>query len=199
MIFRKTVLCVILCATFQSLVYAGDVSRYDDVFRKYSKRFFGAGFDWRVFKAQGLAESNLNPQARSWVGAMGIMQLMPSTYKEIQTQNPEFAEVNNPEWNIAAGIYYDRQLWTAWTKNKFAPHRWAFVLGSYNAGRGTIRKAQNQALKAQLDVDLWPSIEEVAPKVRNWRHEETLRYVQKIETYYAGLSGLEGFEQFLGE
>src|SRR5919201_1404990 len=57
---------------------ARDVARYDGVFRKYTKRYFGAGFDWRYFKAQGMAESQLNPTARSWVGARGIMQLMPS-------------------------------------------------------------------------------------------------------------------------
>src|SRR6185369_9269115 len=48
--------------------------RYDPYFKKYSKRFFGVGFDWRLFKAQGMAESELNPNARSFVGARGIMQ-----------------------------------------------------------------------------------------------------------------------------
>ncbi|HEX6053559.1 MAG TPA: transglycosylase SLT domain-containing protein, partial [Gemmatimonadaceae bacterium] len=56
-----------------------DVDRYDHVFRKYSKRYFGVGYDWRIFKAQALAESEMNPNARSWVGARGLMQLMPST------------------------------------------------------------------------------------------------------------------------
>jgi membrane-bound lytic murein transglycosylase F len=53
--------------------------RYDDTFRKAAKRSFGPAFDWRVFKAQGMAESNLDPLARSRVGARGLMQLMPST------------------------------------------------------------------------------------------------------------------------
>ena len=48
-------------------------SRYDNYFRKYSKRYFGLGFDWRYFKAQGMAESELNPNAKSYVGARGIM------------------------------------------------------------------------------------------------------------------------------
>ena len=59
---------------------ARDQSRYDDYFKKYSKRYFGAPFDWRFFKAQGMAESELNARARSFVGARGIMQLMPSTF-----------------------------------------------------------------------------------------------------------------------
>ncbi len=59
--------------------------RYDPTFRKYSKRFFGVGFDWRLFKAQGMTESNLNPAATSWVGARGVMQLMPTTFR-LRTQ-----------------------------------------------------------------------------------------------------------------
>jgi membrane-bound lytic murein transglycosylase F len=179
-------------------LFAGDTSRYDEVFRKYSKRFFGVGYDWRVFKAQGLAESNLNPESRSWVGAIGIMQLMPSTFQEVQSSNPDFADVNHPEWNIAAGIFYDRQLWKAWTKNDSAPDRLSFVFGSYNAGRGTILKAQNQAAKAQLNETLWPSIRQVAPQVPRWRHQETLGYVGRIEDFYTKLSNTNnGFEGFL--
>jgi soluble lytic murein transglycosylase-like protein len=49
--------------------------RYDPTFRKYTKRYFGPAFDWRLFKAQAIAESNLNVGARSPVGARGIMQL----------------------------------------------------------------------------------------------------------------------------
>jgi len=199
-LITKKIFLLLICLFFAGSVFAGDTSRYDEVFSKYTKRFFGAGFDWRVFKAQGLAESNLNPESRSWVGAIGIMQLMPSTFKEVQSNNPEFSEMNNPEWNIAAGIYYDRQLWKQWTKNESAPDRLSFVFGSYNAGRGTILKAQNQAAKAQLNQDMWPSIEEVAPKVPKWRHEETLGYVRKIEVFYTNLSHTEnGFQDFLGK
>ncbi|HET6266954.1 MAG TPA: transglycosylase SLT domain-containing protein [Acidobacteriota bacterium] len=196
---RKAVWVLIPLLMIGTSLFAGDTSRYDDVFRKYSKRFFGVGFDWRVFKAQGLAESALNPEARSWVGAIGIMQLMPSTFKEVQSANPDFTDVNDPDWNIAGGIYYDRQLWKAWTKTESAPDRLGFVFGSYNAGRGTIMKAQGEAAKAQLDDKLWPSIEEVAPQVPKWRHEETLGYVKRIENFYATLSGTKGFDDFLGK
>src|SRR5262245_32193380 len=61
----------------------GRPDRYDETFRKYSKRYFGAAYDWRVFKAQGLAESNLDSTAHSGIGARGVMQLMPSTFREI--------------------------------------------------------------------------------------------------------------------
>ena len=196
---RRLFVWSVLCLFLAGPVFAGDTSRYDDVFRKYSKRWFGVGFDWRVFKAQGLAESNLNPAAHSWVGAIGIMQLMPSTFKEVQSRNPELSNMNDPEWNIAAGVYYDRQLWKQWTRNESAPDRLSFVFGSYNAGRGIILKAQNQAAKEQLDQEVWPSIEQVAPQVPRWRHQETLGYVRKIEGFYIDLSGTGGFNDFLGK
>jgi membrane-bound lytic murein transglycosylase F len=156
-------------------------SRYDDTFRKYSKRYFGAGFDWRVFKAQGMAESNLDTAAQSYVGARGVMQLMPSTFAEIASRNPEMKRVDDAEWNIAAGICYDRQLWRSWERDSIEAHRRVFMLGSYNAGRETIRKAQIVAREERLDYRAWPSIETVAPKVSRWRYRETLGYVRRIE------------------
>src|SRR3954468_10049882 len=81
--------------------------RYDPTFKKYSKRYFGPAFDWRYFKAQGFAESGLDSSAKSWVGARGVMQLMPSTYREIASHRPDFGTIDQPEWNIAAGIMHD--------------------------------------------------------------------------------------------
>jgi membrane-bound lytic murein transglycosylase F len=157
------------------------LDRYDDTFRKYSKRYFGVGYDWRLFKAQGLTESNLNPGATSWVGARGIMQLMPSTFLAIQSKNPVFASIDDDEWNIAAGVYHDRQLWRLWLADSIAltdHHR--FMFGSYNAGRIPILRAQVLASKRALDPRAWSSIELVAPEVRRWRHLETLGYIRKI-------------------
>jgi soluble lytic murein transglycosylase-like protein len=155
--------------------------RYDDTFRKYSKRFFGVGFEWRLFKAQAMAESNMNPRARSRVGARGLMQLMPSTYRQIQSRNSDFRSIDDPEWNIAAGIEYDRYLWQLWNDHETDWDRRSFMLGSYNAGRSTILRAQNTARQDSLDHRQWKSIEIVAPRVRNWRHGETLTYVRRID------------------
>ena len=154
--------------------------RYDPIFRKYTKRYFGVGTDWRWFKAQGMAESDLTPGARSRVGARGIMQLMPSTYGLIRTALPSFGTIDNPEWNIAAGILHDRDLWTLWKPDVEEPERWHFVFAGYNAGEGTIKRARKAAVAAKLDDRTWPSIERVAPKVERWRYLETLDYVKKI-------------------
>ena len=166
------------------------LDRYDATFRKYSKRFFGVGQDWRMFKAQGMTESNLNPAATSWVGARGIMQLMPSTFQAIQSKNPIFASIDNDEWNIAAGVYHDRQLWRLWRADSVegADHH-RFMFASYNAGRVPILRAQTLALKKELNPRLWASVEQVAPEVRRWRHRETLGYVRKI---MANLDRMDG-------
>ena len=167
----------------------GPDDQYDPLFKKYSKRFFGVAFDWRVFKAQAMAESNLSPDARSGVGARGIMQLMPTTFREIQTRNPELECIDHLEWNIAAGIGYDRSLWRLWSEHPTLEDRRDFMLGSYNAGRGTLLRAQMTAREKRLDDCAWRSIAEVAPSVRGWRYRETLQYVTKIEAYLAGLKG----------
>ena len=98
--------------------------RFDAAFRKYSKRYFGPAHDWREFKAQGITESNLDTLARSHVGARGVMQLMPTTFHEVASRNPEIQQqIDDPEWNIAAGISYDRRLWLQWAQDSVSDHR----------------------------------------------------------------------------
>jgi membrane-bound lytic murein transglycosylase F len=157
-----------------------DVDRYDQTFRKYSKRYFGVGYDWRVFKAQAMAESQMNPNARSWVGARGLMQLMPSTYQDITSRSSGFGSIDDPEWNIAAGIMHDRSLWRRWERDSIDVDRREFMFASYNAGEGTIVNAQRACRARSLDQRSWSSVETVAPDVPRWRYRETLGYVRKI-------------------
>jgi membrane-bound lytic murein transglycosylase F len=158
-----------------------DVDRYDATFRKYSKRYFGVGYDWRVFKAQAMAESEMNPNAVSWVGARGLMQLMPSTYKGIQSRSSGWGSIDDPEWNIAAGVLHDRYLWRKWERDSIHTDRREFMFASYNAGEGTIMNAQRACVARSLDRRAWTSVETVAPHVPRWRYRETLGYVRKIQ------------------
>jgi membrane-bound lytic murein transglycosylase F len=175
------VAAVLLAVAMPAAAQTTVTDRYDEAFQKYAKRFFGPGFDWRLFKAQGMAESNLNPEARSWVGARGLMQLMPRTQREVLSRNPELKKVlASAELNIAAGIAYDRQMWLLWMEESDQDHRREFMFGSYNAGRGTILRAQDVAEAEALDHRMWPSIKTVAPKVPRWRSDETLTYVDRI-------------------
>ena len=186
-IIRSSLLVIVFFALGSAATAVAEAvtNRYDDTFRKYAQRFFGPGYDWRIFKAQAMAESNLDMNARSWVGARGLMQLMPSTFKEVRSKNPEIVSIDKPEWNIAAGIYYNRQLWKQWTAQQGEEGSLSFMLGSYNAGRGTLLRAQDVARLKVLDPALWASIQTVAPDVPRWRHEETLAYVEKIQANLA--------------
>jgi membrane-bound lytic murein transglycosylase F len=161
--------------------------RYDEIFRKYSKRFFGAGYDWRLFKAQGLVESNLRPMAVSARGARGVMQVLPRTYEDIRLRHPDLGEIHDPEWNIAAGIFYARQQWVLWRDETERAWHHHFMLGSYNAGRSTLLRAQRMADADRLNGRRWPSIEHVAPKVPGWRHQETLGYVKRVFETVGGM------------
>jgi soluble lytic murein transglycosylase-like protein len=168
-----------------------DQARYDALFRKYSKRFFGVGYDWHYFKAQGMAESNLDSSAQSYVGARGIMQLMPSTFAQIQSRRTEFESIDHVEWNIAAGILHDRYLWQRWKDLGVDDERRRFMFASYNAGEGPILRARGMARQRQLDAHAWASIEQVAPEVRRWRYRETVGYVRKIQRNYQQLADRE--------
>ena len=154
---------------------------YDQHFTKYSKRFFGVGFDWHYFKAQAVAESNLREDARSPVGAVGVMQIIPRTVAEIQRKNPASAgSLHQPRWNIAAGIWYDRQHFVVWAADRSLVERLKFTFGSYNAGRSSILRAQQFALGEGLNARLWDSVAGELPRVTGRRSQETVAYVARV-------------------
>ncbi len=157
------------------------VREFDPHFIKYSKRFFGPAFDWRYFKAQAIAESSLKPEARSRVGAVGLMQIMPATFKEI-TRKWSYIKGSgtHPRWNVAAGIYYDRLLWKTWKAERPFEDRLAFMYGSFNAGKMNIIKAQRRARGKGLNPNLWQSVVSTLPSVTGKRSKETITYIDKI-------------------
>jgi membrane-bound lytic murein transglycosylase MltF len=158
------------------------VKKFDRYFSKYTKRFFGPGFDWRHFKAQAVAESRLKADARSHVGALGVMQIMPATFKEIRRKNPVIKGTSKqPRWNIAAGIYYDRLIWKVWKAERSFMDRLRFTFGAYNAGKTNIFRAQKIAKSEGLNPNVWLSIIETLPQVTGSRSRETIGYVRKIE------------------
>lgn len=149
--------------------------KYDHYFKKYTKHYFGPHFNWHWFKAQAIAESGLDPDAKSHAGAVGIMQIMPATYKEIKESNPHFTDIRSAKWNIAAGIYYDRQLYRRWRKQHplTSNEQISFALASYNAGFGTIRSAFRKAKKKSDKITRWKQVAPFAPG-------ETRGYVKRI-------------------
>lgn len=145
--------------------------QYDGHFQKYAKRYFGPHFDWRWFKAQAITESNLDPAARSVAGAVGLMQVLPSTFAEIQQANPHFRDIDEPRWNIAAGIWYDRYLYRqdVW-KNLDDENQLLLAFAGYNAGLGGALRAFRRTPKP---ADSWRRVAPQAPA-------ETRGYVTRI-------------------
>lgn len=185
---------LIILLVFSNCAYAFDFSnipvnnprwttKFDVYFNKYSKRYFGPGFDYKWFKSQGMAESALNADAESWVGAKGVMQVMPATFREIKSRNLNIVgDLADPRWNIEAGIYYDSKLFKSWKAKRPFDDRLAFMFASYNAGMGNVLKGQKQCklITPNSNCNLWQNIVPVAHNVRSWRSEETLGYVKRI-------------------
>lgn len=149
---------------------------YDRFFRKYAKHYFGPHVDWHWFKAQGIAESGLDPKAKSRAGAVGIMQILPSTYQDIRKKTSFPADIHEPRWNIAAGIFYNRQLYRKW-KRKPEIHNQdhlMFAFGSYNAGYRNILKARRHAQKKHKKPLRWQQVARHAPT-------QTRAYVRRIQ------------------
>ncbi|MDH5286453.1 MAG: transporter substrate-binding domain-containing protein [Betaproteobacteria bacterium] len=146
------------------------------LFDKYGKRY---GFDPLMLAAQGYQESQLNQGARSHVGAIGVMQIMPATGAELKV-----GDIRVTEPNIHAGAKYMDQLMTKYFPDaKFSEgNRPLFAFASYNCGPGNVSKARKEAANRGLDPDRWFNNVElvVAEKIGT----ETTTYVRNIYKYY---------------
>ena len=169
------------CPPAQGFEQFLNVNRFDKYFKAYTNRYFGSQFDWHYFKAQAIAESRLRPQARSTQGALGLMQILPSTFREIAKENEHIdGPITDPRCNIAAGIYYDKVLWEAWYAKRSFKDRLSFMFASYNAGKHTILRAQKVANQKGLNPYKWPSIAKTLPAINGHASRETLIYVNTI-------------------
>ena len=154
-------------------------NEYDSHFRKYTKRYFGAGFDWHWFKSQGIAESGLRNDAVSHAGAVGIMQIMPATYEEIHRKSPYLSAgtLHDPRWNIAAGIFYDRILYKRWKRSlsdSSVDERLYLTFASYNAGYGKMSRIASRTKSKKGKPGYWKDIKKYAPS-------QTRHYVSRIK------------------
>lgn len=164
------------------------LSDYDDHVKHYSKRY---GFDWRLITAQMYSESRFRPDIRSSAGAIGLMQVMSNTGKQLRLR-----KLTDPETNIHAGIKYMH-----WLSQKFEPElpvedRMWFTLASYNAGLGHVLDARRLATKQGLNKNRWFGNVEKAMLLlskRNYysrarygyvRGREPVGYVRKIKNLY---------------
>ena len=131
----------------------GVISHYDHLFRRYAPL---ARWDWRLLAAQCYQESTFDPKARSWAGACGLMQIMPSTADHLGLSRDN---LHDPEQNIAAAVKYIRELNTHFQDVPSA-ERTLFVLASYNGGYFHIRDAMALATKHGQNAHSWAHVRE---------------------------------------
>jgi len=149
-------------------------------FQKYGDQY---DVDWLLMAAQGYQESQLDQNARSHVGAVGVMQIMPATGKDLGV-----GDIRKVEPNIQGGIkymrwmidnYYDKEPMTKLDKALFA-------FASYNAGAGRITQLRKEAAKRGLNPNVWfHNVEYVAAEKIG---AETVTYVSNIYKYYIAYS-----------
>jgi membrane-bound lytic murein transglycosylase MltF len=147
-----------------------------DLFEKYGKKYH---FDPLMLAAQGYQESGLRQDARSHVGAVGVMQIMPATGQELAV-----GDITLLEPNIHAGAkYMDRLMTRYFPDAKFdEDERSLFAFASYNAGPGNMAKMRRLAIKRGLDGDQWFNNVEIVVAERIGI--ETTTYVRNIYKYF---------------
>ena len=129
-------------------VTGGSISPYDELIKEGAEKL---GWDWRLLAALIYRESQFNPNARSWAGAAGLMQLMPRTAREFGAANPR-----NPEQNINAGVDFLLWLNNYWQQEIEDPEeRMKFIIASYNVGQGHVQDARKLAEAFDADPDIW--------------------------------------------
>jgi membrane-bound lytic murein transglycosylase MltF len=147
-----------------------------DYFRKYGDQY---DVDWILMGAQAYQESQLNQNAKSAVGAIGVMQLMPATAKEMNV-----GDVTRVEANIHAGIKYMRYMMDQYYEKEPMTdlNKALFAFASYNAGPARVRKLRAEAAERGLDPNVWfHNVEYVAAERVG---QETVTYVSNIYKYY---------------
>jgi len=160
----------------------GKFSRYVPLFRKYGAQY---GFDWMLLAAIAYQESDMSHNRRSHAGAVGLMQVLPSTSSDI---NVDIANIADPENNVHAGAKYLALLRDVYFADPdLDPRdRIRFVLAAYNAGPIRIQQCQRLAKKLGYDPNRWFQNTEIA--AMRLIGSETVRYVSNIKKYYLAYS-----------
>ena len=147
------------------------------LFEQYGAKYH---FDPLMLAAQGFQESGLRQDAKSHVGAIGVMQIMPATGKALGV-----GDIHQIEPNIHGGAKYMDQLMTRYFPDaKFNDvNRTLFAFASYNCGPGNVSRMRKEAAKRGLDPDRWFNNVEIVTIERIGL--ETTTYVRNIYKYYA--------------
>lgn len=149
-----------------------------DFFKKYGEKY---QMDWLIVAALAYQESRINQEKKSHAGAIGVMQLLPSTAKD---PNVNIPDIHLKEDNIHAGIKYLRFIVDRYYENEPMDrfNKALFAFASYNAGPAKVARLRREAKKMGLDPNVWFRNVEIVAAKRIGR--ETVQYVSNIYKYY---------------
>jgi len=154
------------------------------LFRKYGAQY---NMDWMLMAAQGYQESRLDQNARSHVGAIGVMQVMPATGRELNV-----GDIGRVDANVHAGVKFIRRIVDRYYVNEPMDdlNKVLFAFAAYNAGPARVRQLRREAGERGLDPNVWfNNVERVASE-RIGR--ETVTYVSNIYKYYVTYLLIQG-------
>jgi membrane-bound lytic murein transglycosylase MltF len=151
-------------------------STYAPIFKKYGEMY---DIDWMLVEAQAFQESGLDPDVRSQAGAVGLMQLLPSTAKYIG-----FDDIQSSDNNVHAGVKYLKYLMDQYfPEDKFSKaERLRFALAAYNAGPGNMQKSMRKTEELGYDSTKW--FENTELGTLSQVGLEPVHYVRNINKYY---------------
>jgi len=129
------------------IAFVDKLSPYDELLKINAEQH---SFDWRLIAAQMYQESQFDPEAVSYAGAEGLMQIMPATANELGIE-----DLHDPKSNIAAGVKYMKILRDQFEQELPLEDKTWFTLASYNAGFTRVKNARTLADKMGLDSDRW--------------------------------------------
>lgn len=177
----------------------GVISQYDGYFQRYAGQ---ARMDWRLMAAQCYQESCFDPNAKSWAGARGLMQIMPSTAAHLGLP---MEAIHQPEANIAASARYMAELQGHFSDVGDPSQRILFALASYNGGARHIRDAMALTRKHGGNPHNWDEVKEYILRLSNpafyndpivkggyMRGTETADYVERIRSRWGEYCGVAG-------
>ncbi len=124
-----------------------EISPYDELVKKNAEQH---SFDWRLIVAQMYQESQFDPDAISYAGAEGLMQIMPATANDLGVE-----DLSDPISNITAGVKYMKILRDQFEQELPLEDKTWFTLASYNAGFARVKNARALAVKMGLDSNRW--------------------------------------------
>ncbi len=174
------------------------LSPYDTLVRRYAERY---GFDWRLIVAQMYQESRFDPQARSGMGACGLMQLMPETAQSLGYRD----NLDDPELSVRVGVRYLDELRRRFEDDLAVEDRTWFAIAAYHAGFDQIRAARLRAARLGLDPHRWfgqveramPGMSASQDAVQSWGNT-TVRYVREIRSRYEAYLQLQPARRLTG-